>query len=487
MAVAMVPWLPRNAVLARQRQRLQALLAHAAAHSPLYARRLRGLDPATTSLRDIEPATKAELMQHFGDWITDPRLSLQELNRFAADPARIGEPCCGGHTMWTSSGSSGEPALFVQDAHAMAVYDALEALRRPVASQFARWFGRVWSGERLAFIGATQGHFASSVSIERLRRLSPGMASALRGFDFLLPVAELVARLEGFAPTVIATYPTSALVLAEEARAGRLRITPAEVWTGGETLSPAMRRFIEGSFGCSVVNSYGASEFLAMAADCRCGHLHLNDDWLILESVDEALAPVPDGERGCTTLLTNLANRVQPIIRYDLGDRVTVHREPCACGSPLPRIDVEGRSDDLLALRGGRHRTARLSPLALVTVLEEEAGVFDFQLEQTDDDALLLRVANGLDADAAHQAMARAREALGRYLVRQGLPKVRLDVVCAAPVMHNASGKTQRVVQRAACEAQLGDEARADGAPGGAAARRERATHSHSQARARAR
>ena len=138
-------------------------------------------------------------------------------------------------------------------------------------------------------------------------------------------------------PTVIATYPTTALMLAEETRAGRLRIAPAEIWTGGETLTPAMRRFVEESFGCRVGNSYGASEFLAIGAECRCGQMHLNEDWVILESVDEHLAPVPDGEPGHTTLLTNLANHVQPLIRYDLGDRVTLHREPCACGSALPR------------------------------------------------------------------------------------------------------------------------------------------------------
>ena len=57
---------------------------------------------------------------------------------------------------------------------------------------------------------------------------------------------------------------------------------------------------------------------------------------------------MPAGEPGHTTLLTNLANHVQPLIRYDLGDGVLVHRAACACGSPLPVIEVEGRGDDML-------------------------------------------------------------------------------------------------------------------------------------------
>ena len=48
-------WASPAALRARQRHRLQALLAHAAARSPFYARRLRGLDPASAKLADIEP------------------------------------------------------------------------------------------------------------------------------------------------------------------------------------------------------------------------------------------------------------------------------------------------------------------------------------------------------------------------------------------------------------------------------------------------
>jgi phenylacetate-CoA ligase len=429
----------RAGVLARQRRRLAALLEDAAARSRLLKERLGRRDPATVPLTAIAPLTKAELMHRFADAVTDPRLRIDELRRFAADPARIGEACPGGQLLWTSSGSSGEPGVFVQDARALAVYDALEALRRPLRAD-ANW----WPGQRFAFVGATSGHFASTVSVERLRRLVPGMAGTLRGFSFLQPIGELSAQLEAFAPDAIATYPTMALLLAEHARAGRLAIAPRQVSTGGETLSPLVRAAIESGFGCHVVDSYGASEFLAIAAECRCGTLHLNADWVILESVDERYAPVPDGETGCTTLLTNLANRLQPLVRYDLGDRIRLHRETCACGSPLPGLDVEGRSDELLSLRDAQHRTVQLPPLALTTVLEDDAGVFDFQLEQCGKASLKLRIAEG--GVAGQQALSRALEALARYLARHGLPRVRIDGKCGARLRRGASGKAPRIV-----------------------------------------
>lgn len=57
----------------------------------------------------------------------------------------------------------------------------------------------------------------------------------------------------------------------------------------------------------------------------------MNADWVLLEPVDERHRPTPPGVPSHTVLLTNLANRVQPLIRYDLGDSVTLLDRPCQC------------------------------------------------------------------------------------------------------------------------------------------------------------
>jgi phenylacetate-coenzyme A ligase PaaK-like adenylate-forming protein len=423
----------------RRRQRLAALLAAAQA-SPVYRGRLAGRRDGG-SLDGVAPIAKRELMQHFADWVTEPGLRLADLKAFVADPARIGEAFDGRFVVWESSGSSGEPGLFVQDSRAMAVYDALEGLRRPPLNPLRRWLDPWCLGERIAFVGATTGHFASTVSMQRLRRLQPGLAQRLRGVDFLQPLAEVVAQLHDHAPTVLATYPSAALLLAEEARAGRLRLSLAEIWTGGESLSAPMRAEIEARFGCPVANSYGASEFLAIAAPCRLGVLHLNADWVVLEPVDARGRAVPAGVCGATTWLTNLANHVQPLIRYDIGDRVTLHAQRCACGSPLPAMDVQGRADETLCLRDARARRVALLPLALVTVLED-AGVIDFQLVQTGEHSLQLNVGVGHAAADAR----RAKHALQEYLGRQGLAAVRLELCRGQVRRQGRSGKLRRVM-----------------------------------------
>jgi len=54
-------------------------------------------------------------------------------------------------------------------------------------------------------------------------------------------------------------------------------------------------------------------------------------------------------------LLTNLHNRTQPLIRYELTDRFTRHP---AAGDPYPHATVEGRADEVF-----RYGTVVVDPL----------------------------------------------------------------------------------------------------------------------------
>ena len=135
---------------------------------------------------------------------------------------------------------------------------------------------------------------------------------------------------------MLSGYATVLALLAHEQKAGRLRIHPVLINNGGETLTLHARALIEAAFGCSVSNGYGCSEMISLAFQCRRGSLQLNADWALLEPVDENWKAVPAGQPSATVLLTNLANRIQPLIRYDLGDSITVSREACPCGSALP-------------------------------------------------------------------------------------------------------------------------------------------------------
>ncbi len=429
----------------RQQARLAHLLDAALNGSRLYRELFAGAT-ARTPLEDLPVVTRSQLMERFDDWVTDPCLTLDALRAFTADPSRIAEPWQGRYIVWESSGTSGLPGIFVQDAQAMAVYDALEVLRRYEPRPLQRWLDPLCLAERIAFVGATSGHFASYISVQRMRMLNPWLAGNTRSFSIQMPTPKLVAALNGFAPTVLTTYPTAALLLAGEAGRGALHIAPQEIWLGGETLSPAMRACIERGLGCPVRNNYGTSEFITMGWECAHGQMHLNADWVILEPVDEHYRPVPPGQPSSSVLLTNLANTVQPLIRYDLGDQVTLQAGRCGCGSPLPVMVVQGRQDESLQMAGLDGQTVTLLPLALSTVLEDEAGVFDFHLRQEDDHTLVLRLP--VTGEAGQAAMARGCTALKAFAEAQGVCRLRVLQELGLPVPQGRSGKACRIVAR---------------------------------------
>lgn len=433
-------WRMTPAQLAASRQqRLVSLLRHARAASPFYRALHAGLPLADDASLSAYPIVdKHTLMREFDRVSTRPEVTRFAIDRFVSRPERHGSLFQGRYAVWTSSGTTGHPGWFVHDPGALAVYDALEVQRFRGVGLAQSWR----PGERYAMVAATGGHFAGVSSVERMRRSVPWMAPYVRSCSLMQPVRSLVAELNRYQPAIVATYPTAAEMLAEEQASGRLHLRLREIWTGGEWLAHATRARLRSVFGCPVRNSYGASEFLPIAWECRHLNLHVNSDWVILEPVDAAGRPVAPGSRSHSVLLTNLANRVQPLIRYDLGDAVTLHDRPCACGSAFPAISVEGRCDDTLLMPLASGGTGTVVPLALATVLEDEAHVHDFQVVQTGTRALEVRLAEDDGSSAAA-----VRRALRAYFRAMGFADVALDVGGQAPRRDPVSGKLRRVVR----------------------------------------
>ncbi|OLT09551.1 CoF synthetase [Kocuria sp. CNJ-770] len=431
------------AVAHRQQVRLAALVQHARRASPYYRRLYRALPPDVTDPVLLPPVAKPQLMEHFDEWVTDPRLTLAALRRdVLPDPVRVGVLHLGRYHVLTSSGSSGEPAVLVHDHRSWSSAGAVlgvrarrTLLRRDVLAPVAR------HGLRVAALLATGGHFAAVTAAEDLRRRGPRRSERLRVLSVLRPLPELAAELDAFRPTVLVGYPSAVGLLAEEQAGGRLRIAPALVAVGGETLTPAARRRIRAAFGCPVLDEYAASEAPGLAVQCHRGALHVNADRYLFEPVDEAGRPVPPGTTSATVLVTDLGNRVQPLIRYDLGDRVELRA--CPCGSPLPAVRVEGRAGDVLRFASADGRTVPVLPLALGTVVEQTPGVRRFQAVRTAPDTLVLRLEPEPGAEPARvRAAVEAR--MRAFLTDRGLGAVGVRHA-PGPPRPDPSGKFRQV------------------------------------------
>ena len=395
----------RDRLLAYQGERLRALIAHAVAASPYY-REVLGPDAASgdVPLEELPTLPKVTLMDNFDRIVTEPRLRRAELEAHLAGPG-AGQPYLGRYRLFITAGTTGLRGLFVEDA-----------------DEFAVWIGTCLRGlacwgigpaTRLAGIGSPSPlHISNQVYAELLA----GQAGAAPRLAVTTPVPEMVAALNAFQPEALTANPSVAAALAEEQLQGRLRIAPTLVATSSEVQTADMRRRIGEAWRVAPLDFYGTTEALIPAAG-RPGQVGMDilEDLVVLEVTDEHDRPVPPGVPGRKVLLTNLVNRVQPLVRYELSDSVTLAGGPNPLGLPYARIAaVDGRSDDVITLpaAGGGGRVAVL-PFRLQAPFSELLEVRQYQVVL---DLAGLRVAVVLRDRAPADTPARVRAALVREL-----------------------------------------------------------------------
>jgi phenylacetate-coenzyme A ligase PaaK-like adenylate-forming protein len=216
-----------------------------------------------------------------------------------------------------------------------------------------------------------------------------------------------------------------------------LKIHPDVVITGGELRTDAVRKKLTDKFGCYVQTHYSCTEAGEIACECSEGHLHINEDWVIVEQVDQNNQPVGYGVLSDKVLITNLANYIQPFIRYEMTDRIIVHDEPCACGRNTLWLEIEGRTDDTLVFAGG----IKIAPMSLYKILEEVKPIRRFQLIQTAPERLELR----LISDQKDAAFEEARAELLAFFAEKGIENIEIIPSAGAPQADPVSGKFKHI------------------------------------------
>lgn len=360
------------------------------------------------------------------DWARVPILDRATVKANAADISSS-EASAGSSRPALTGGSTGEPLKTQHDARVPTI---------TLSWRMYRWWG-VEPWDDLARIG--RWGFGRVQALKNDAAWWPTKQSYL---DAALLTPESMRRFHGqlvrTGPALIEGYVGSMLEFADFVESAGLRIDPPKaVATTAAPLTASARARLESVFGAPVYDEYRGAEIGWMAGECREQNgLHVFADTRMIEVVGEDGNPLPPGETG-DLVLTDLTNRVFPLIRYRLGDRGTLMDGICACGISLPRMEQpDGRTTDLLRLPGGRSMGHRLMGM----FGDHPEAVRLFQIHQQADHSIVVRVVQGDSADARthiEAAVAGLRQRVGNAV------PVSVEYVDALPF---SGGKVKYVI-----------------------------------------
>lgn len=363
-----------------QAESLHRLRKYAYARSPFYQKFHKGL--IDRPLTDLPVLTKTMMMEHFDELVTDRTLHLEEIRAFAAQ-GEAGQRYRNRYWVNATSGSSGHPGFFL--------FDEREWVH--ILASFAR--GQEWSGQRIRL---TRRQSMATVASISPWHLSSQVAATVKSWwrpslrlPASQPLSQIVQELNAWQPEVLIAYASMAGILAAEQLTGRLNICPAVVYTSSEVLTQQMRKLVCEAWGDAPFNQYGATETADIAAEYkRCRRMHVFEDLVIAEVVDEQYHPVPAGEYGAKVLVTTLFSRTQPLIRYELNDSVRIDAESDGCGLPFAVLEsVQGRVEDTLHLPAVTGGKIAVRPLVFNRVMDI-APISGWQIVQQPDDGLVV-------------------------------------------------------------------------------------------------
>jgi phenylacetate-CoA ligase len=439
--------MPPEQIAAIQRRRLHSLVRRAVERTAFYAEKYRGIDLDRFDLADLPTTNKAELMADFDRTVADPAIRRADLERFMDQPENADRLYLDRYVVCHTSGSQGQPLLIVQSPRNLELTVSLQMSRgnadRVSPAEAVR---RVLSRKRLAVVTLKRGFYPSATLFQHFPKPARRFVDVL----WLSQTApDLIERLNAFRPQVLTAYAGVLEMLAMEAEAGGLRLAPElrQVVNNSEALTDRAKAHVESAFGRHVMNNYATGECPHLSNGCPTDvGAHVNADWAILEVVDENYRPVPPGTPGQKVLITNLANTVQPFLRYEVGDVVTMANIPCRCGSRMPRIErIGGRAADVFWVGEGARRR-RLINLVFTHAFEYLSELREWQAVQTDRDRVLVRLE---PLPGAELDLARARRMLDRELTEYGYSDVRTDLEIVPRLEADPeTGKFRRMVSR---------------------------------------
>ena len=407
-----VPRRSREEVQALQFERLSALLVHAERHVPYYRDVFRSLGITSRDIRSLEDFSRLPVLTK--DIVREHRQSLVRedvpLNTLSEHH---------------SGGSTGIPLTFYCDA---AYIDASTAGTyrnlRQVGWQLGDMIAFFWGwDDRMHRM--SRGEFELRQWLRRMYQFDPFRSGPADMDGWIRVFRRLNARVAlGYASTI-------ARFAEHLERAGQAVPRLLGVFTTAETLYAQQRAVISRVFGCPVFDCYGSSEVQNIATECDHGRMHVNADYVVLETEDSDAMARADPP----LIVTSLLNHGMPFIRYRNEDCGLLLEGECECGRGFPLMDLRiGRVYDNFLLPGGRVVHGGY----FAYLLFGSEGIANFQFHQTAVDKIVLWITPTPGAaEARHHAI---RSVVDRIRILAE-PEISVEVREVARIPLSAAGK----------------------------------------------
>lgn len=413
-------WWDEKRLKELQLAKLRQLLAHVQTHVPYY----RGLF--------AEIGFRVEEFRFLSDLA---RLPFLDKSKIRPNIEALKSKGAQHLARFNTGGSGGDPLIF---------YIGKERVSHDVAAKWraTRWWGVdigdpevvVWGSP--IELGAQDG-----VRVLRDRLLRTKLLSAFemseQKLDLFLNEIRIVR------PKMLFGYPSALSHIARHAEAKGLRMDDLGIrvaFVTSERLYDEQRQKISKVFGCPVANGYGGRDAGFIAHECPQGGMHITAEDIIVEIVDPQGVPLPSGEAG-EIVVTHLATRDFPFIRYRTGDIGVLDSSLCTCGRGLPLLkEIQGRSTDFLVAQNG----TVMHGLALIYILRDLPQIQAFKIvqESLDFTRVLVVSEDGFNPELVSRIELGFKARLGQ--------EVKIAVEEVAEIPAEKSGKFRYVVSMVA-------------------------------------
>ena len=402
-----------------QIERLRELLIHAYENVPYYNNLFTQLDfdpqkiDSLGALTQLPFLTKAIIRENSEQLISDIPDNLAKFN---------------------TGGSSGQPLVF---------YIGNERVSHDVAAKWraTRWWGvDIGDPELVVWGSPIELGAQDKVRLIRDKLLRTKLLPAFDMSDEKLQ--GFIGEIIRYQPKMLFGYPSALGRIAKYASDHSInmkKVGVKVVFVTSEYLYPEQREVIESCFACKVANGYGGRDAGFIAHECPSGNMHITAEDIIVEIIDAQGQSVKTGESG-EIVVTHLATRGYPFVRYRTGDIGVLDDKQCACGRGLPILkEVQGRTTDFVVSQSG----SVMHGLALIYVLREITSISEFKIVQESKDTthIFLIVDNDFNDNDKSEITKGFKARLGE--------QVKIIIECVDKIPVEKSGKFRYVISHA--------------------------------------